>query len=297
MFILSFYCVQTLGQTTEVKWTRFEPHDDEFSVEVPAALKPEGQSGETESRRYRLEKDEAYLFVFSFPSTKPAGALYISGLIRQWGHRLDIYNEEPQRLEFDDPFGYAQIVLVARSKTRLYIAQAVSKTRENEIARHFAATFRLAGEEVAAPPKEEVIQRGLPDFSVPRLDSPAIAGVGQGVGSGRGTGQGNGQGSGISPIAVPDKPRPVFSPVKLLNKPRPGYTDAARFYQIAGTVALRVTLLASGQPGAVTAIRTLPFGLTDQAIDAARRITFEPARRDDTPITVVKQIEYSFMIF
>ncbi|MEO7660657.1 MAG: energy transducer TonB, partial [Pyrinomonadaceae bacterium] len=95
----------------------------------------------------------------------------------------------------------------------------------------------------------------------------------------------------------PPKPVGVTQAVKIISKPRPGYTDPARTANIQGTVILRVMFLASGQIGSISSVKGLPNGLTEQAIAAARRITFEPAKRDGVPQSVTKQIEYSFSIY
>jgi len=55
--------------------------------------------------------------------------------------------------------------------------------------------------------------------------------------------------------------------------------------------------LFSGQIGSVEATKELPDGLTEQAILAAKRIKFSPARQNGRPITVTKQVEYSFSIY
>jgi TonB family protein len=85
--------------------------------------------------------------------------------------------------------------------------------------------------------------------------------------------------------------------VNIISKPRPQYTDAARQNQVMGVVRLRVTFLASGQIGSVSPISGLSYGLTEQAIAAAKQIRFEPAKKDGVPQTVIRQIEYSFSIF
>jgi TonB family protein len=90
---------------------------------------------------------------------------------------------------------------------------------------------------------------------------------------------------------------PETMPVKIISKPRANYTDAARQNQLQGTVTLRVTFLASGEIGAVSSIEDLPDGLTEQAILAARGIKFEPAKINDIPQTVTKQVQYSFTIY
>ncbi len=126
----------------------------------------------------------------------------------------------------------------------------------------------------------------------------AGSGIGSGSGSGLGTGNGGGLGSGSGDLAPPPpKPVGVTQGLKILSKPRPGYTDAARTNNIQGTVILRVTFLASGQIGSISAVKGLPNGLTEQAIAAARRISFEPQKRDGQGLSVTKQIEYSFSIY
>ena len=127
----------------------------------------------------------------------------------------------------------------------------------------------------------------------------AGSGNGSGSGSGLGNGNGNGTGDGDNGIGAPPPPKPVgvTQGIKIISKPRPGYTDAARTNNIQGTVILRVTFLASGQIGSISPIKGLPNGLTEQAIAAARRIAFEPAKRDGQGQTVTKQIEYSFSIY
>lgn len=127
------------------------------------------------------------------------------------------------------------------------------------------------------------------------------AGSGDGSGSGSGLGSGNGSGTGSgdggNPPPPPARPVGVTQGLKIISKPRPGYTDAARQNNIQGTVILRVTFLGSGQVGSISAIKGLPNGLTEQAIAAARRISFEPAKRDGQGQSVTRQIEYSFSIY
>jgi hypothetical protein len=60
---------------------------------------------------------------------------------------------------------------------------------------------------------------------------------------------------------------------------------------------IRITFLASGEIGAVTPVRRLPFGMTGQAITAAKSITFEPARMNGVPITKTMTVQYGFTIY
>jgi TonB family protein len=127
-------------------------------------------------------------------------------------------------------------------------------------------------------------------------------GLGPGYGPGSKGGLNGGDKGGISSDDGPSVPPPVSrfgitQGVKILSKPRPGYTDAARQAYVQGSVILRVTFLASGQIGGVSAVTGLPNGLTEQAIAAAHRIVFEPAMLNGVPQSVTKQIEYTFSIY
>ncbi len=127
----------------------------------------------------------------------------------------------------------------------------------------------------------------------------AGSGNGSGYGGGNGNGNGNGTGDGNGGVGAPP-PRPpvgVTQAIKILSKPRPGYTDSARQANIQGTVLLRVTFLASGQVGSISPVKGLGNGLTEQAIAAARRISFEPAKTNGVAQSVTKQIEYTFSIY
>ena len=83
----------------------------------------------------------------------------------------------------------------------------------------------------------------------------------------------------------------------VLFKPEPQYTEDARKNQITGTVVLKVVFASSGEVVQIRAVRTLPFGLTERAIAAARQIKFEPAKRDGRPVSMAMQLEYNFNLY
>ncbi len=172
------------------------------------------------------------------------------------------------------------------------------------------------------PPTEE--RYGDPNSTLDRLSnglgrgSGQGSGVGTGQGSGRGTGQGSGTGSGSGsgigsgigggtgsgtqgnpPPAAP-KPPPATGPttaIKFLSKPQPKYTDAARQNNVQGQVVLRITFLSNGQIGSISPVRGLSYGLTEQAIAAARQIRFEPPLRNGQPQSVTMSVQYTFTIY
>lgn len=126
-------------------------------------------------------------------------------------------------------------------------------------------------------------------------------GSGNGSGSGGGNGNGNGDGTGGGGGSRTPPPPPVREivtvPFKILSKPRATYTDAARQNQVTGVVRLRVTFSASGAIGSISPVSGLPYGLTEQAISAARAIKFEPQKKNGQAVAVTKIIEYSFTIY
>ncbi|CAN5469844.1 hypothetical protein BH10ACI1_BH10ACI1_07540 [soil metagenome] len=130
------------------------------------------------------------------------------------------------------------------------------------------------------------------------------SGIGRGSGSGNGIGNGNGVGNGSTTNNETNNSQitrrnsiDFTKGLQLISKPNPSYTDAARQNNVQGVVRLRVTFNANGTIGNVFPVTGLPFGLTEQAIKAARQIKFEPASKNGVPVTVTKSIDYNFNIY
>lgn len=122
-------------------------------------------------------------------------------------------------------------------------------------------------------------------------------GMGGGSNGGIGTGDGPGFQGGPPPTAAKPKPVGVSQPLSVTSKPKPSYTDAARVAGIQGVVILRVTFRADGSIGDVSTVKGLPNGLTEQAIAAARRMSFQPKKVDGVGQTVVKNVEFTFNMY
>jgi TonB family protein len=133
-------------------------------------------------------------------------------------------------------------------------------------------------------------------------------GNGRGSGSGNGDGDGNGDGRGDGdngeppptrktptptprPVATPE-PKPVANTFRITSQPRANYSDAGRQNNVNGVVRLKVTFQANGQIGGISVVSGLPYGLTEQAIAAARNIKFIPGAS-----TVSKTVEYRFTLY
>ena len=82
-------------------------------------------------------------------------------------------------------------------------------------------------------------------------------------------------------------------PLKILEKPKPTYPEIKGTVHVQGTITLRVEFRDDGTIGKIAPISTLPYGFTERAIEAAKKIKFEPAIQDSKPITVVKTVLYN----
>ena len=148
-------------------------------------------------------------------------------------------------------------------------------------------------------------------------------GQGEGIGTGRGLGIGAGDGPGVGPgnngntgggygengccgegsgVGAGGYGRgysvaEVDQRARLLQKPEPQYTEEARRNQVVGTVTLRAIFSSSGEVIQIRALNTLPFGLTERAIAAARQIKFVPAMKNGHPVSVRMQLEYNFNLY
>jgi TonB family protein len=85
--------------------------------------------------------------------------------------------------------------------------------------------------------------------------------------------------------------------IRLGMKPEPSYTESARANQITGTVVLKAVFLSNGMVTNIRVISGLPNGLTERAIDAARKIKFIPAMKDGKYVSIWMQLEYNFNLY
>jgi TonB family protein len=164
-----------------------------------------------------------------------------------------------------------------------------------------------------------------PVYGDPRSKSEVESkgpGDGEGIGTKRGTGIGEGDGPGFGPGEKGNmgggsrqpgccgpgggsdpseggtfRGSQVEQRARVLFKPEPAYTEEARRNQTQGTVMLSVIFASNGDVVQIRAVRTLPFGLTERAIAAARQIKFVPAVKGGRPVSVFMQLEYNFNLY
>ena len=91
--------------------------------------------------------------------------------------------------------------------------------------------------------------------------------------------------------------REVTTKARVLSKPEPQYTERARSQGVRGTVVLRAIFADDGRVKHIIVVRSLPDGLTEMALAAARRIKFVPATLNGLPVSVFIQLEYNFNLY
>lgn len=91
--------------------------------------------------------------------------------------------------------------------------------------------------------------------------------------------------------------REVDQKVRLVMKPEPAYTEDARRNAITGTVVLKCIFNYDGRVVNIRTASGLPHGLTEKAIEAAKRIKFLPAVKDGRFVSMWMQLEYNFNLY
>jgi TonB family protein len=129
---------------------------------------------------------------------------------------------------------------------------------------------------------------GIGNGQGPGYNSGKNGNIGDGpnmIGGGTPTGPGNG-GSDV----MSGKPT-------ILYTERAKFTEEARRERIQGTVVLSVVFGADGLLHDIRTLQGLPYGLTENAIEAAKRIRFQPAILYGKPVSVRTTLEFNFALY
>jgi TonB family protein len=165
----------------------------------------------------------------------------------------------------------------------------------------------IYGDPKALPPMKGPIgdPTGVP---APPSSGP---GTGAGIGRGSGTGVGGGEGGGAGPgrggntgggnmgLGGGGSVEPMTASLrpKILYQEKAKYTEEARQNKIQGSVMLSLVFTADGRIENIRVVRGLPDGLTEKAIEAAKKIRFQPAVKNGQPVSVRGTLEFSFNLY
>lgn len=284
ILIVSLFCFAQSDSPKEPNWQPFAPDKEEFVTEVPIVLNPRiGVRGLT--RSYRGKLNGTWFFIFSDAISSQSStkiALNFARTTQPVGATETFGDMPSEKFEFGDVEGFYHRLFRFWTKTRIYVLQTVSSEKDDPLAERFFAKLQIG--------KIQPLD-AIPTSSESENNET--------LSSDNGWGFAGDKRSEMLPDAPQKTPnlRARTSPLQLESKPIPLYTDLARFYDITGTVRLRITFSSDGTIGSVIPLIKLPFGLTKKAVDAAKKIRFQPPIRDGQPYTVTKLVEYSFNIY
>jgi TonB family protein len=244
------------------------------------------------------------------------------GLVSQMTYHGELSKVVPGReylIVLGNKPGLARFYL---GETQLYVLTALNAEPESAGTQRFISSFRLkiSGMQEAASLQEDssaVARAGAPSPSgsgsgtavgpgaptatiAPPQVLPPSATVGKGGGIGPGSGNMGGGDRKLDPGKDYDtvfSGRDVTVKARVLAKPEPSYTESARKYAVQGTVVLRGIFSSSGEVKSLVARTKLPHGLTQEALRAARKITFTPAQKDGRAVSMYIQLEYNFNLY
>jgi len=156
---------------------------------------------------------------------------------------------------------------------------------------------------VVAPQLAQLPQINLLNLGDPNgIPGPPSAGpgVGGGIGTGQGRGVGEGKGPGVGPGegggngGGPFRVGGGVTPPTVLSRVEPQYSEEARKARYQGTVVLEAIVKRDGTVDILRVVRSLGFGLDENAIQALKQWRFKPGMRNGIPVDVALNIEVNF---
>ena len=88
----------------------------------------------------------------------------------------------------------------------------------------------------------------------------------------------------------------VTTKARVISKPEPEFPEAGRAAG-GGKVVLRCIFGADGTVKHLLIVEWQPHGITEAALNSARRIKFVPAKLNDQPVSIYMQLEYDFKTY
>jgi len=156
---------------------------------------------------------------------------------------------------------------------------------------------------VVAPQLAQLPQINLLNIGDPNgVAGPPSAGpgVGGGIGTGQGRGVGEGKGPGVGPGEGGGTGGGIFrvgggvSPPTVVSRVEPQYSEEARKARYQGTVVLEAIVRRDGTVDILRVVRSLGFGLDENAIQALKQWHFRPGMKGGIAVDVALNIEVNF---
>jgi TonB family protein len=276
----------------ESKWVRCLGNGEEFSVLLPElpslAVKSRPNKaidGRYEGRIYGAYDDGIVYLVIS--ENNPKHAEKLDNFIREFKETLPRHRTKgSSQLTFDrelqlDSFpgkrfrlkfynGIEGIVDFYSTKKHVYIIEVAGSDERNPVVHRFLESFSLDENYL----RKDTARAITPPTVVAQTATNASQSLDQ-----------------------------IFSPKEVsraalaVSRPEPFYTEEARRNQLVGTVALAAVLTSSGKVTNIDVVKGLKYGLTERAVDAARKLKFIPALKEGKFVSQHIQLEYNFNLY
>lgn len=293
---------QTPQSQPQDVWETVSPMDEEFSIETPTFEPVEFASGtgpkKAVSRNYKDVDSNNFFIIFSelvkelLPVPENSytdGVLKYAEFFNPVISSSKIAGLDGKFYQFTDAENFHYKTLFVKTKTRSYVFLSIGRIKDDPKSERFFKSLRI-------DKKPSPIAVSVPNnnpISAISGDSQDAAPSGSSQGSARSIPIPSNISEGSR---LPVQPNQT-SKIRITSKPRAYYTDLARFFAMAGRVRVRVTFLSTGEIGSVAVVKSLPFGLTQKAVEAAKGIKFEPALKNGLPIATTVIVEYGFTIY
>jgi TonB family protein len=93
------------------------------------------------------------------------------------------------------------------------------------------------------------------------------------------------------------KEKEVDKTIRLGMRVGANYSENGRRQHATGPVILKCVFAANGEVTNIKVIKGMPWGLTEKAIEAAKKVRFIPARKDGQFVSVRMEITYNFGLY
>jgi TonB family protein len=273
------------------KWERYTGRGEAFTVLLPAPPKASVANRPVrfilgrEAERYRgtlyssYSDGVAYL-IYSFPRHSESIKQFVNEFTNHYARTqevvssrdINLNNVSGQRhlIKFRDLDGVLDFYVTDK---RAYILHVIGADESNPAIKRFLESFTLSNSEGKGQATDSAAIEIKPDSKkTPQIDDsqdtePAYSS------------------------------RDVTRKAVIIVRPEPEYTEEARAHRAGGTVILKVVLSSSGKVTGIEVEKSLPRGLTEKAIEAARRLIFIPAMKDGKFVSQRVHVEYGFSVY
>jgi len=278
LLIVIASAVAVSAQTESATWKRYTVKGEEFSVELPTLpslttrhnQKTES-SNESWQRYFGAYADGIVYTIYSLQDDNPQKALKKS--TQGIGSHL-AWDRDSERELTQDSFKGKQVTAphplgataqLFATKTRFYSFQAVGAPADDPRVQRFFSSLVLGNNDEAI---EVTDGDGIP-WEPPSNSDNAQSYTG----------------------------KEVDRKALLIMKIEPSYTEEARQAKVTGTVVLKGVFQSDGRVTNLRIESALPYGLTENAITATKRIKFIPAVKEGKFVSMWMQFEYNFNLY